>query len=102
MLDKKIGIDCSGNVFACTWGAYLRLPDKYDITHNPFYLGNLVSTDLKTIINGQENKTLAYKRITRDISNKTPRSYCETVSWFFKNTVDENNDPLSKIKPQKQ
>lgn len=96
MLNKKIGIDCSGNVFACTWGAYLHLPDNHDITQNPFYLGNLVSSELKSILNGQEDKTEAYKRISRDIINQTSKPYCEAVSWFFKNVVDENNDPLSQ------
>lgn len=96
MLDRKIGIDCSGNVFACTWGAYLQLPNNCDVTQNPFYLGNLVSSELKNILNGQGNRTQAYKRISRDIKNKIPKPYCEAVSWFFKNTVDENNDPLSQ------
>lgn len=96
MLDKKIGIDCSGNVFACTWGAYLHLPDNCDISQNPFYLGNLVSSSLKSIINGQGGKTAAYKRISRDINNHAIKPYCEVVSFFFNNSVDENNDPLSK------
>lgn len=95
MLDKKIGIDCSGNVFACTWGAYLHI-DNDDITKNPFYLGNLVTTSLKSILEGQGNKTFAYKRISRDIVNKADKPYCEAVSWYFKNALNENNDPLSK------
>lgn len=95
MLDKKIGIDCSGNVFACTWGAYLQLPVD-DITENPFYLGNLVSSSLKSILESQGNKTKAHNRISREIANGTHKPYCETVSWFFKNVSDENNDPLSK------
>lgn len=94
MLDKKIGIDCSGNVFACTWGAYLHTEND-DITKNPFYLGNLVSTSLKSILEGQDNKTSAYKRISRDIANKADKPYCEAISWYFKNVLDENNDPLS-------
>lgn len=97
MLDRKIGIDCSGNVFACTWGAYLHLQSGQGITENPFYLGNLVKSNLKDILSGQASKTTAYKRITRDIINQTDKPYCEAVSWFFKNNVlDENNDPLSK------
>lgn len=92
MLSKKIGIDCSGNVFACTWGAYLKIDDG-DITKNPFYLGNLVSSSLKSIL--EENKTFAYKRISRDIYQGTYKPYCEAVSYFFKRTVEENNDPLS-------
>lgn len=95
MLDRKIGIDCAGNVFACTWGAYLNMHGK-DITQNPFYLGNLVSSSLKSILEGQGNKTSAYKRISREIANKTRKPYCEAVSWHFKSGVDENNDPLAK------
>ncbi len=94
MLDKKIGIDCSGNVFACTWGAYLHTANG-EITDNPFYLGNLVSTSLKSILEGQDNKTSAYKRISRDIAKRANKPYCEAVSWYFKNVLDENNDPLS-------
>lgn len=95
MLDKKIGIDCSGNVFACSWGAYLNMSGK-SISENPFYLGNLVSTNLKNILDGQGSRTSAHKRISRDISNHTIKQYCEAISWYFKNDVNENNDPLSK------
>lgn len=95
MLDKKIGIDCSGNVFACTWGAYLQMPCGSNINQNPFYLGNLVQSSLKSILDGQSVKTMAYKRIMRDISNKTNKPYCEAVSWYFNNTLEENHDPLS-------
>lgn len=96
MLEKKIGIDCAGNVFACTWGAYLQLPEKYNIKQNPFYLGNLVSNRLKDILNGQVNRTNAYRRLSRDISNQTYKPYCETISWFFEQKVDRNGDPLSE------
>lgn len=96
MLDRKIGIDCSGNVFACTWGAYLHLPENCDIRHNPFYLGNLVDSELINILNGQGNKTEAYKRISREISNRSPKPYCAAISWFFKNVMNENNDPLAQ------
>ena len=94
MLEQKIGIDCSGNVFACTWGAYLPLRDN-DIEKNPFYLGNVVSTSLKEIIGGHGIRTDAYKRIFRDIQNKTRKPYCEAVSWYFNHSTSENNDPLS-------
>lgn len=95
MLDRKIGIDCSGNVFACTWGAYLYMAGK-DITQNPFYLGNLVSSSLKNILEGQGSKTSAYRRISREISNRTNKNYCEAISWYFNNDVETNNDPLAK------
>lgn len=96
MLDRKIGIDCSGNVFACTWGAYLRLPENCSIMQNPFYLGNLVDLELKSILNGQGSRTEAYKRISREIAHQTLKPYCETISWFFKKEVNENNDPLAQ------
>lgn len=96
MLEKKIGIDCAGNVFACTWGAYLKLLDCHDIKQNPFYLGNLVLSSLKDILEGHETQTKAYKRLSKDISNQTPKPYCEVVSWFFENKINRNGDPLSK------
>lgn len=47
-MEKKIGIDCAGNVFACAWGGYLPYAD---IESNPFYLGNLKDNiDLQAII----------------------------------------------------
>lgn len=95
MLTKKLGIDCSGNVFACTWGAYLNMPNK-EITQNPFYLGNLVSSNLKSILEGQKSKTPAYKRISREIANQGNKPYCEAISWYFTGNVSENNDPLAK------
>lgn len=95
MLEKKIGVDCAGNVFACTWGAYLKLPDNHDITQNPFYLGNLVSTSLKSILEGQGTKTKAYKRLSKDITKRTTKHYCEAVSWFFHGEIDNKGDPLS-------
>lgn len=96
MLEKKIGIDCAGNVFACTWGAYLHLPDGYTIERNPFYLGNLTKTSLQNILDGQEDKTSAYKRISRELSKSVSKPYCETVSYYFQGSLDENGDPLSK------
>lgn len=96
MLERKIGIDCAGNVFACTWGAYLKMPDQQGIDKNPFYLGNLVSSDLKSILDGQGCKTVAYKRISKDISKKSAKPYCEAVSWFFQKSLENNSDPLSK------
>lgn len=46
MLNNKIGIDCEGNVFACCWAGYLDC----SINDNPFYIGNILETDLKDII----------------------------------------------------
>ena len=99
MLERKIGIDCSGNVFACTWGAYLNLSKDCDVTKNPFYLGNLVSNDLRSIINGNTTRTEAYNRISRDVANRTSRPYCEAVSWFLGKETEKNHDPLSKKSP---
>lgn len=95
MLERKIGIDCSGNVFACTWGAYLQLPENSDVTQNPFYLGNLVTTDLKSILDGRATTTEAYRRISQEVRNHTNRPYCEAVSWFFSQETETNHDPLS-------
>lgn len=95
MLERKIGVDCNGNVFACTWGAYLHIPDEQDIASNPFYLGNLVSTNLRSILEGQ-GKTQAYNRIMKDVSNRRKKPYCEAVSWVFcDKDIGSNHDPLS-------
>ncbi len=96
MLERKIAIDCSGNLFACTWGAYLPMPAGAPISQNPFYLGNLTTENMRSILEGQGKKTAAYKRISRDVANNLPKPYCEAVSWFFQPTMEENHDPLSK------
>ena len=100
MLERKIGIDCNGNVFACTWGAYLHVSDKQDIANNPFYLGNLVSTNLRSILEGQ-GKTQAYNRIMKDVSNQRKKPYCEAVSWVFNPDISTNHDPLSTKNAEK-
>lgn len=46
MFHKKIGIDCAGNVFACAWGGYV----VEDVESNPFYLGNVYTKDLNSIL----------------------------------------------------
>lgn len=95
MLEKKVGIDCSGNVFACTWGAYLHLSSDQDVSENPFYLGNLLTSTLRDILDGKKS-TLAHKRLSTDIGNGVAKPYCEAISWFFSKIVGENHDPLSK------
>lgn len=57
MLDRKIGIDCSGNVFACCWAGYLNC----EIEQNPFYLGNLLEHDLKEILEGSKAFSISEK-----------------------------------------
>ncbi len=54
MLTRKLGIDSQGNVFACCWAGYLDTP----IENNPFYLGNLLEQDLKSILESNEAITL--------------------------------------------
>jgi len=102
MLDKKIGIDCSGNVFACTWGAYVPLSESQSIDQNPFFLGNLVKSSLQSILNGYDDakRTSAHRRITHELANQKAKPYCETVSWYFNRDIKTNNDPLSTVAQQ--
>lgn len=60
MLDRKIGIDCAGNVFACAWGGYL--PNIGSIADNPFYLGNVLQRSLSDILSSTD-MTPAQRRI---------------------------------------
>ena len=41
MLERKLGIDCNGRVYACIWGAYIREYQGDNYKKNPFYLGDL-------------------------------------------------------------
>lgn len=93
LLDRKIGIDSAGNVFACAWGGYL--PGYNTISDNPFYLGNLLEKNLSEILRF-ENETNAYRRI-RNMNNVKPgRNYCEVVSRFINPTDNSNYDPLAQ------
>ena len=49
MLNRKIGLDCAGNVFICPWAGYLPgIKEK-----NPFYLGNALEQDFPELLNGE-------------------------------------------------
>lgn len=98
MLQRKIGIDCAGNVFACAWGAYVQINGQ--ISQNPFYLGNLLQTDLLSILEGV-GSTNAYKKITNEISAKTERHYCSVVSYFHDEKIFEGTDYLAIIPKSK-
>ena len=93
MLDRKIGIDCAGNVFACAWGGYL--PSQKDVSQNPFYIGNIINDSLSNILSS-ENDTNAYRRIRNKNVNKQGRNYCEVVSRYFNPDANTNCDPLAQ------
>lgn len=90
MLHDKIGIDCSGNVFACAWGGYIRNYNKNNICNNPFYIGNIFE---KTLI-----EVLADKYATRleYLISKNPTNHCRVSSCTGNDTNDifEDADPL--------
>ena len=76
MLDRKIGIDCSGNVFACCWAGYLNC----EIEQNPFYLGNLLEQDLKEILEGNKAFSLSEKY-------KNCRNKCSIFQYVDEKTI---------------
>ena len=89
MLEKKIGIDCAGNVFACAWAGYVN---GIGATQNPYYLGNLTRVSLKDILEGR-HPTSQYHILFNEINNNRP--YCSVISQVIGNTPFENHDPLS-------
>lgn len=93
MLENKLGVDCAGNVFACAWSAYAD--NKIPLSKHPFYLGNLTQVPLIKILNG-ESRTNAYKKIFNEIENNNQRNYCSLISYYMKEKLFENFDPLSK------
>lgn len=82
MLNDKIGIDCSGNVFACAWGGYIRGYDKDNICANPFYIGNLLENSLLGILTDKRATQL------RQLIRENPSTHCRVYSF-------ENNSPFS-------
>lgn len=92
MLERKLCIDCAGNLFSCSWGAYLpcNRPEE-----NPFYLGNLVQSNLSAIMYGNQ-KTRQHVRIKSDLENSDDKPYCEAISWYMNQQFGVNNDPISK------
>lgn len=85
MLERKIGIDCAGNVFACAWAAYLPLK----IEENQFYLGNLAKNDLIEIIDSTKATT-----ILQNLRNSS--NHCCIFSYLYsdKKTIFAEKDPL--------
>ena len=71
MLYEKIGIDCSGNVFACAWGGYVIEPPE----KNPFYLGNIYKENLDSILRSENAITM------KDKLNGCS-SHCKVFNYF--------------------
>ena len=92
MLERKIGIDCAGNVFACAWGGYLYSKDPP--TKNPFYLGNLTRVKLIDILNGN-SKTQPFRDIMAEINSKRHRYFCSVVSYYANKELFIDADYLS-------
>lgn len=92
MLSEKIGIDCSGNVFACAWGGYVEGYDKYNICKNPFYIGNLLEKSLVEV--------LTDKRVTQleQLIKKNPTNHCRVYNFENSATNDifQDTDLLFK------
>ncbi len=90
MLNHKIGIDCSGNVFACAWGGYLLGFDKHNIDSNPFYLGNLLEKPLLEVLINKRAVQLKYM-IQENPTNHC-RVYCFNNNDIF--SIFKDTDPL--------
>ncbi len=84
MAFSKVGIDCSGNVFACAWSGYVydytTKEEFYDCKNNPYYLGNLLDSDLITILNNNKSKKLRSQNIN---NNKV----CSVIKYFNSGTI---------------
>ena len=97
MIERKIGIDCAGNVFACGWAGYL--PDHQtkgsllSPMNNPFYLGTLSNSSLDDILSDQNKyyKELR-ERISKSLHNRI--TYCPVASYAINEQWFKNHDPL--------
>ena len=96
MMRRKIGIDCAGNVFACAWGGYLSYEP---VEQNPFYLGNLTTKDLMTILD--KNTDYNYKRLNTLLGRRNVLRFCPVISEACGGNLKQDNnsnnkDPLAK------
>lgn len=93
MLKDKIGVDCSGNVFACAWGGYVKGCNKDNISDNPFYIGNLLENTLQEIL--VSKRTIDLEKAISDNPTNQCRVYCyrdgDPCSIF------KNSDPLFQV-----
>lgn len=90
----KLGVDCSGNVFACAWAGYL--PGFDDIEKNPFYIGNLLEMDLKDMLNEAINQNPNFKKMCKYAPKEF--AYCPLISYVERKNTRRNDDPLSDRK----
>ena len=90
MLKNKVGVDCSGNVFACAWGGYIKEFDKNNICENPFYIGNLLEMPLSEIL---KNK---YATRLKELIKENPTRHCRVYCYRNSNSNDifDDMDPL--------
>lgn len=73
LLAEKIGLDNSGNIYACAWAGYLKDIPNLD---NPFYLGNILDNGLSTIFRSQR-----YEEIRNNLRNSN-RKFCKIFSYL--------------------
>jgi len=90
MLTEKLGIDCSGNVFSCIWGGYIKGYDRNNISDNPFYIGNLLQNSLSEVLEGKRAKEL------EKLIKTNPTSHCR-VFCCGKGNLWLEDDPLFKL-----
>lgn len=82
MYEEKIGIDCAGNVFACTWAGYVVA----DINENPFYMGNVYEQNLRDILKS-ERSIRVRQRVCRETD------HCKIFCYR------EKEDPIAECDP---
>lgn len=92
MLRDKIGIDCSGNVFACAWGGYVNGYDKYNICDNPFFIGNALEKSLLNIM--EDKRVIQLEQLIKKNPTNHCRVYCSNANDT--NSIFTDADPLFK------
>lgn len=74
----------------------LSLDTEHNIEKNPFYLGNLLKTDLiKLLDDNKGSKTKAYTQIIKDVHNQVKKDFCSVISVYNSGSLSDNHDPLS-------
>lgn len=90
MLHEKVGIDCSGNVFACAWGGYVDGYNKHNIFQNPFFMGNLSQKSLLEVL--ADKHAVELEKLIKAYPTKYCRVYCFNKDDIL--SVFKGNDPL--------
>lgn len=93
MLNRKLGIDCEGRVYACIWGAYIKEFAGDNYVNNPFYLGDLKEKTMFDILTSPS--TLKYLKNLEKMEDGC--RVCAYINERKTKSEEKNRDDILKI-----